>query len=62
MIKVYYKNEGIRATTGYWLFDNMEAAKPTIEAYEIAKQENPVLFGYEVEEVEDEEDGILYRN
>lgn len=57
MIKVYHKNEGIRATTGYWLFDDMKAAKPTIEAYEIGKQENPDLFDYVVEEVEEESDG-----
>ena len=53
MIKVYHTNEGILATTGYWYFDSMKAAEPTIKACEQAKQENPALFDYKVEEIEE---------
>lgn len=38
MIRIYHTDEGIRATTGIWLFDSIDEAKPTIEAYEEGKK------------------------
>lgn len=55
MIRIYHTNEGILATTGYWLFDNMKAAEPTIKSYELAKQEDPILFNYVIEEINEAE-------